>query len=119
MNARDLNQYKELLLAKRRELTTARVGTEGAAPYPGVDTGDLAEHAAAAVEAEVQVRLRETDGKLLRAIDEALARIERKTFGVCQACRTPISAARLDAVPWSHLCRECKEQQNRQTWVQS
>jgi len=54
--------------------------------------------------------LRETDSKLLRAIDEALGRIERKTFGVCQACMKPISAARLDAVPWSRLCRECKEQ---------
>jgi DnaK suppressor protein len=70
----------------------------------------LVDHAAAAVEAEVQVRLRETDSKLLRAIDEALGRMERNTFGVCQACGKPISAARLDAVPWSRLCRECKEQ---------
>ena len=110
MNARDLDRYKELLLAKRRELTTARAGTESPAPSWGGDKGDLVDHAAAALEAELQVRLRETDGKLLRAIDEALGRIERKTFGVCQACMKPISAARLDAVPWSRLCRECKEQ---------
>jgi DnaK suppressor protein len=111
MNARELNRYKELLLAKRRELTTARAGSESLAPSSGGDKGDLVDHAAAAVEAEVQVRLRETDSKLLRAIDEALARIERNTFGVCQACTKPISAARLDAVPWSRLCRKCKEQQ--------
>jgi DnaK suppressor protein len=110
MNARDLDRYTELLLAKRRELTTARAGTESPAPPSGGDEGDLVDHAAAALEAELQVRLRETDGKLLRAIDEALGRIERKTFGVCQACMKPISAARLDAVPWSRLCRECKEQ---------
>jgi DnaK suppressor protein len=110
MNVRDLNRYKELLLAKRRELTTARAGTESPAPSSGGDKGDLVDHAAAAVEAEVQVRLRETDSKLLRAIDEALGRIERSTFGVCQACSKPISAARLNAVPWSRLCRECKEQ---------
>ena len=110
MNARDLDRYKELLLAKRRELTTARAWTEGPAPPSGADKGDLVDHAAAAQEAELQVRLRETDSKLLRAIDEALGRIERKTFGVCQACMKPISAARLDAVPWSRLCRECKEQ---------
>ena len=110
MNVRDLNRYKELLLAKRRQLTTARPGTESAAPSSGGDKGDLVDHAAAALEAEVQVRLRETDARLLRAIDEALGRIERNTFGVCQACMKPISAARLDAVPWSRLCRECKEQ---------
>ena len=110
MNARDLDRYKELLLAKRRELTTARVGTESPAPSAGGEKGDLVDHAAAALEADLQVRLRETDSKLLRAIEEALGRIERNTFGVCQACRKPISAARLDAVPWSRLCRECKDQ---------
>ena len=109
MNVRDLNRYKELLLAKRRELTTVRVGTASPAPSSGGDKGDLVDHAAAAMEAEVQVRLRETDSKLLRAIDEALGRIERDTFGVCQTCMKPISAARLIAVPWSRLCRECKE----------
>jgi DnaK suppressor protein len=111
MNARNLSRYKELLLAKRRKLTTARAGTESPAPSSGGDKGDLVDHATAALEAEVQVRLRETDSKLLRAIDEALGRIEHNIFGVCQACMKPISAARLDAVPWSRLCRECKEQQ--------
>jgi DnaK suppressor protein len=110
MNVRDLNRYKELLLAKRRELTTARVGTASPAPSSGGDKGDLVDHAAAAMEAEVQVRLRETDSKLLRAIDEALGRIERNTFGVCQACMKPIFPARLDLVPWSRFCRDCKEQ---------
>jgi DksA/TraR C4-type zinc finger protein len=50
-----------------------------------------------------------TDGRLLRAIEEALIRIRRGTFGVCEACKSPISDARLEAVPWTHLCRECKE----------
>jgi len=110
MNASDLMRYKQLLLAKRRALSSAKAGIESPAPSSGGDKGDLVDHASAALEAEVQVRLRETDSKLLRAIDEALARIERNTFGVCQACLKPISAARLDAVPWSRLCRECKEQ---------
>ena len=111
MNARDLNRYKELLLAKRRELISGRAGTESPAPSSGGEKGDLVDHAAAALEADLQVRLRETDSKLLRAIDEALGRIEHKTFGVCQVCLKPISTPRLDAVPWSRLCRECKEQQ--------
>lgn len=111
MNAIDLNRYKEMLLAKRRALTAAKPITESPAPSSGGDKGDLLDHASAASEADLQVRLRETDSKLLRAIDEALARIEHNTFGVCQACMKPISPARLDAVPWSRLCRECKEQQ--------
>ncbi len=31
--------------------------------------------------------------------------------GGCEACKQPISKARLEAVPWTRLCRECKEQQ--------
>ena len=111
MDTRELNRYKELLLAKRRELTNARAGNETPAPSSAGDQGDVVDHASAAIEAELQVHLRETDSKLLRAIDEALLRIERKTFGICQSCRTPIATPRLDAVPWSRLCRECKEQQ--------
>ena len=110
MDTRELSRYKELLLAKRRELTAARARVESPAPPSSGDEGDVVDHAAAAVDADVQVRLRATDSKLLRAIDEALGRIERNTFGVCQTCMKSISAARLDAVPWSRLCRECKEQ---------
>ena len=110
MNAINLGHYKELLLAKRRALTAAKAVAESPAPSSGGDKGDLVDHASAALEADLQVRLRETDSKLLRAIDEALGRIEHNSFGVCQACMKPISAARLEAVPWSRLCRECKEQ---------
>jgi DnaK suppressor protein len=49
---------------------------------------------------------------LLRAIGEALARIEHGTFGVCQVCGDPVPKARLEAVPWTRVCRDCKEQQN-------
>jgi RNA polymerase-binding transcription factor DksA len=30
---------------------------------------------------------------------------------VCEVCKQPISKARLEAVPWTHLCCECKERE--------
>ena len=69
------------------------------------------EQANADAEAELQIRLHESDARLLRAIEEALARIRRGTFGMCEVCKQPISKARLEAVPWTRLCRDCKEQQ--------
>jgi len=110
MNTIDISHYKKLLLAKRRALAAIKAGPESPAPSSGGDKGDVVDHASASLEADLQMRLRETDSKLLRAIDEALGRIEHNTFGVCQTCMKPISSARLDAVPWSRLCRECKEQ---------
>ncbi len=107
MEASDLDWYQAVLLAKRRELLSARSSNlpPGAEPR-----GDLTDQASAETEAKVQVRLRQTEDRLLRAIDEALARIAQGGFGVCEACRHPISKARLDAVPWTRLCRDCKEQ---------
>ncbi len=58
------------------------------------------------------LRLHRSDARLVRAIEEALTRIRQGTFGVCKACGQRISKARLEAVPWTHLCRACKERQN-------
>ncbi len=111
MGPADLQRYKRLLLERQRQLTATKV--EAMAPLPGAGgfEGDLIDQANADAEAELQIRLRGTDSRLLRAIEEALARIKRGSFGVCEACRQPIARARLEAVPWTHLCRECKERQ--------
>ncbi len=110
MEASDLDWYQTVLLAKRLELLSARNSNLVLAPPGAEPRGDLTDQASAETEAKVQVRLRQTEDRLLRAIDEALARIAQGAFGVCEACRHPISKARLNAVPWTRLCRDCKEQ---------
>ena len=109
VDAGDLSRYKRLLLAKQRQVVAARAAEEAPAPAAGHVRGDVIDQASAEAEAKVQARLRQTESHLLRAIEEALARIEQGSFGVCQACGRPISEARLDAVPWTRVCRECKE----------
>ena len=108
-SARDLQRYKGLLLEKQRELSSVQGDAGARVPAAGGLEGDLIDQANADAEAELQIRLHQTDGRLLRAIEEALGRIRQGTFGACQVCKQPISKARLEAVPWTHLCRECKE----------
>lgn len=74
--------------------------------------GDLVDQANADAEAELQIRLHQTDGRLLRAIEEAPARMRHGTYGVCEVCAQPISKARLEAVPWARHCRDCKEREH-------
>jgi DnaK suppressor protein len=110
VNEKELDRYKQLLLAKRREIEAGAMGTLRTAG--GLERrADVVDQATEAAQTEVQVRLHQTDSHLLRAIEEALRRIERDAFGVCETCKSPISTARLEAVPWTRLCRECKEQQ--------
>jgi RNA polymerase-binding transcription factor DksA len=40
---------------------------------------------------------------------EALSRIDRGTFGVCESCGQPIAKARLEAIPYARYCVECAE----------
>ena len=112
VKATDLQRYKRLLLAKLEELSATRGGAETLVPGAGGWQGDLVDQANSDAEAELQVRVHQSDARLVRAIDEALARIRRGTFGVCEVCKQPISKARLEAVPWTRLCRECKEREH-------
>jgi DnaK suppressor protein len=50
------------------------------------------------------------DMKLLREISDALIRIDQGTYGVCLECEEPISAKRLEALPWARYCVTCQEQ---------
>jgi RNA polymerase-binding transcription factor len=108
VNARDLERYKKLLLAKRDDLSAPNEART-LVPPAGSPEGDLMDQASADAEAELQIRLHATDGRLLKAIEDALTRLRAGTFGVCEVCKQPISKPRLEAVPWTRLCRECKE----------
>jgi len=110
VDARDLQRYKRLLLSKRDELSATR-GGETFVPGAGGWQGDVADQANSDTEAELQIRLHQTDGRLLRAIEEALVRVKQGTYGVCVTCGRLISKARLNAVPWTHQCRNCKDKQ--------
>src|SRR5258708_16405506 len=94
-SAKDLQWYKGLLLEKQRELSSVQGDAGARVPAAGGLEGDLIDQANADPEAELQIRLHQTDAPLLRAIEEALVRIKLGTFASGQACTLPLSKARL------------------------
>ncbi len=54
------------------------------------------------------LRIRDRERKLIGKIKEALARIEDRTFGICEECGEDISEERLKARPVTTLCIDCK-----------
>ena len=74
--------------------------------------GDLADQASGNNEVHIALKLKQTDAKILQAIEEALWRIEKGTYGMCRDCGEPIAPARLNAIPWTRVCITCKEKQN-------
>jgi len=111
MNKNDLARYKGLLLEKLEELLS-RKSLVGLIPTSAESCGDLVDVAACETGATMQVRLNQTESKLLRAIDDILTRIRQGKFGTCEECGQPISKARLEAVPWARHCKDCKDRQD-------
>ena len=51
-----------------------------------------------------------SDQDAVYEIEEALKRIERKTYGVCELTGKPIPKARLEAIPWTRFTVEAQAQ---------
>jgi DnaK suppressor protein len=110
----EASEYREALLRKRAEILAGG----GIRPLQtSMETnsrqGDLADQASGNNEVHIQLKLRQTDAKILTAIEEALSRIEKGSYGVCRDCGEPISTARLNAIPWTRVCITCKEKQSQ------
>jgi DnaK suppressor protein len=109
----DQQFYKEALLKKRGDI----LGTGGIKPLQAsmennTRQGDMADQASGNNEVHIQLKLKQTDAKILQAIEEALRRIETGTYGICRDCGEQIAPARLNAIPWTRVCITCKEKQN-------
>jgi RNA polymerase-binding protein DksA len=111
----DAKHFKELLMKKRREILRNVTEFEDEALRKShLDaTGDLssmpihmADLGTDNYEQEFSLGLMDSERKLLREIDNALGRVENKTYGICEATGKPISKARLEAQPWARYCVE-------------
>ncbi|MBK5296829.1 MAG: TraR/DksA family transcriptional regulator [Vicinamibacteria bacterium] len=108
----DLEVYREALLRKKQEL----LGGSGVRPLQATmennsRQGDMADQASGNNEVHIALKLRQTDAKILQAIEDALQRVEKGTYGSCRDCGHPIADARLKAIPWTRVCINCKEKQ--------
>ena len=108
-----LNQYKRSLLAKQQELLAANGGRLVLGAAGGLVGADLMDQAHAESEATIDASLSQARSSQRRAIEWALARLEKGNYGICAVCGEPISRARLKAVPWADRCRDCAEQEDR------
>jgi DnaK suppressor protein len=109
MNKRDLKKFKAALEKKRESILNA---TGKKAHWENMEDtrhGDFVDQASDDNEVHVNLRLLQIDAKLLRAIDAAIDRIEKGSYGTCTICEQNISLARLKAVPWTSVCIACKE----------
>ena len=106
----ELKRFREILLVKRREIlnNVSEIEDEALKKSRLDATGDLssmpihmADLGTDNYEQEFALGLMDSEIKLVREIDEALERIEKKTYGICLGTGQPIPKARLEAQPWA------------------
>src|SRR5258705_3081229 len=110
MSPTNLQKYRDILEAKRDELQHSEPARTPATE-PGSKSGDWIDQSSQENDLHVRLALKQTDSKLLRAIEEAIHRIDQGTYGICMDCENEIAPARLRAVPWTRVCINCKEKQ--------
>ena len=60
-----------------------------------------------------------SDQDAVYEIEEALKRIEKKTYGVCELTGKPIPRARLEAIPWTRFTVEAQAQLEKEGALKS
>jgi DnaK suppressor protein len=103
-------QYRKVLEKKAEEVRHSMSAQKAAQVVARLDIpsdeGDLSQQHH---EEWIFLNRNTIDMKLLREISGALHRIDGGTYGICMECEEPISAKRLDAVPWARYCVSCQE----------
>ena len=77
----------------------------------GMDTYDIASESR---DREITLILTDRDRDKLQAIDDALARIDDGSYGVCESCEADVAEGRLEALPFTRLCINCQADREKE-----
>jgi DnaK suppressor protein len=109
---KELEVFRDRILAKRREIVgdMSSMEREALRSGSGSNLSNLPLHMADMgtdnYEQEFTLGLMEKDRKLLRDLNDALAKIQNGTYGICEGTGKPITKARLEAQPWARYSIE-------------
>ena len=115
LTSTDIKHFQQMLLEKRIELVSnvnkmedealrkSRLDASGDLSSMPIHMADIGTDN---YDQEFTLGLMDSERKLLKEIDDALQRIEQKTYGICEATGKPIAIARLEAKPWARYSVE-------------
>lgn len=109
MDEKTKEHFKQKLLAMKEELIATLNERYNDAITLGTDgIQDMADEAYNIYNKNIMLGKVETDALKLQLVEQALARIENDTYGICIECEEEISTRRLEYVPFARFCTDCK-----------
>jgi DnaK suppressor protein len=99
---------KGILVDRRREIQEKLRSLRESIPADTPEVRDAEEQSVDDFVQEVDLALMQMKSETLKKIEQALLRLEAGTYGRCQECDLEIPPARLRALPFAALCRDCQ-----------
>lgn len=122
MNSKKLEKFRKILEEMKEETleTIERLRQtayetnyrEASGDHAGY-TSHMADQGTDAMEREKAFLFLSREEKFLRQIEDALQRIKLGEYGICRVCGEEIDERRLEAVPTTRICVECKQKEAR------
>ena len=112
--AEDRKRYdvlSRMLEDRQTEIQTKLRSLREVLPAEMIEVKDAEEQSVEDFVRGMDFALMEMESETLRKIDEAMSRLEDGNYGVCAECGERIADARLKALPFAVLCRDCQEGQ--------
>ncbi|AUN97103.1 conjugal transfer protein TraR [Bacteriovorax stolpii] len=115
MDKAKMEKFKELLLQAKMKIMNGGIlrSTEDL-QVSSDDLSDEADLATSVINQQVTFNMRQRELVKLKAIDEALYKIEQNVYGHCEECDEAIGEKRLENQPWTTLCITHAEEQERE-----
>lgn len=108
MNARQRAHFRQILGALKAELSQDIDRTVHTMQDEATVFADPNDRASQESDIALELRNRDRERKLIKKIDETIARIDADDYGFCDKCGVEIGLKRLEARPTATLCIDCK-----------
>ncbi|OGA40828.1 MAG: RNA polymerase-binding protein DksA [Betaproteobacteria bacterium RIFCSPLOWO2_12_FULL_62_13] len=108
MNQRQLAHFRKMLEEIKRDLSQDIDRTVHTMQDEATIFADPNDRASQESDMSLELRNRDRERKLIKKIDETIARIDSGDYGYCESCGVEIGLKRLEARPTATLCIDCK-----------
>ena len=108
INQRQLAHFRKMLEEIKRDLSQDIDRTVHTMQDEATIFADPNDRASQESDMSLELRNRDRERKLIKKIDETIARIDSGDYGYCESCGVEIGLKRLEARPTATLCIDCK-----------
>jgi DnaK suppressor protein len=108
MNPKQLAHFRSILDALKTELSRDIDRTVHTMQDEATIFADPNDRASQESDMALELRNRDRERKLIKKIEETIAKIDSGEYGYCESCGIEIGLRRLEARPTATLCIDCK-----------